>query len=68
MDRMPEPGDLQRGFFIAPGRCFRMVYSRQLQATHCYESPARRGVWRDAKGRSHYAEACREHAPKATRD
>jgi hypothetical protein len=22
MNRMPEPGDLHRGFFIAPGRCF----------------------------------------------
>jgi hypothetical protein len=43
-----------------------MVYSDQLQATHCYEKPAWKGVWRDAKGRSHYVEACREHAPKAS--
>ena len=64
MGRMPEPGDLHGGFFIAPGRCFRMVYSDQLQATHCYEKPAWKGVWRDAKGRSHYVEACRGHAPK----
>ena len=61
---MPAPGDLHGGFFVAPGRCFRMVYSDQLQATHCYEKPAWKGVWRDVKGMSHYVEACREHAPK----
>jgi hypothetical protein len=64
MDRMPEPGDLHGGFFIAPGRCLRMVFSDQLQATHCYEPPAWKGIWRDRKERSHYVEACREHAPK----
>ena len=44
----------------------RMVYSRQLQATHSYQSPAWKGVWRDRKGRSWYVEACAcaEHAPK----
>jgi hypothetical protein len=41
-----------------------MIYSAQLQATHCQQPPAWKGVWRDAKGRSHYVEACREHAPK----
>ncbi len=66
MDRMPVPGDLHRGFFKAPGRCFRMVYSDQLQATHCYEKPSWKGVWRDAKGKSHYVEACRGHAPKSS--
>ena len=28
---MPRPGDLSPGFFVAPGRCFRMVYSDQLR-------------------------------------
>jgi hypothetical protein len=50
MGRMPEPGDLHGGFFIAPGRCFRMIYSDQLQATHCYEKPAWKGVWKDRLG------------------
>jgi hypothetical protein len=63
MSEMPRPGDTITGFFVQQGRCFRMVYSDQLQATHCYQPPAWKGVWRDAKGRSHYVEACREHAP-----
>ena len=32
MDPMPEPGDLIAAFSPQPGRCFRMVQSRQLQA------------------------------------
>ena len=32
MERMPEPGDLITAFAPLPGRCFRMVYSHQLQA------------------------------------
>jgi hypothetical protein len=46
----PKSGDLHRGFFIAPGRCFRMIYSAQLQATHCYEPPAWKGIWKDRLG------------------
>jgi hypothetical protein len=65
MDRMPEPGDLITAFVPQPGRCFRMVYSRQLQATHCRQPPAWKGQWRDAKG-TWYVEACRTHAPKVT--
>jgi hypothetical protein len=45
-----------------------MVQSRQLQADHCYEKPAWKGVWRDRTGRSWYVEACRKHAPKITGD
>jgi hypothetical protein len=63
MDSMPEPGDLITAFSPQPGRCFRMVYSVQLQATHCYEPPAWKGSWKDRKGRSWYVEACGEHAP-----
>ena len=47
-----------------PGRCFRMIYDHKLQATHCRQPPAWKGVWRDAKGKSWYVEACRKHAPK----
>jgi len=46
MSQMPESGDLIDAFSPQPGRCFRMVQSRQLQATHCYEPPAWKGVWR----------------------
>ncbi len=41
VDPMPEPGDLITAFSPQPGRCFRMVQSRQLQATHCRGEPAR---------------------------
>jgi hypothetical protein len=63
---MPEPGDFITAFSPQAGRCFRMVYSVQLQATHCRQPPAWKGVWRDRTGKSWYAEACREHAPKVT--
>jgi hypothetical protein len=61
---MPRPGDLITAFSPQPGRCFRMVQSRQLQATHCPDPPAWKGIWTDVKGRSWYVEACRGHAPK----
>ena len=35
--RMVEPGDLITAFSPQPGRSFLMVYSVQLQATHCSE-------------------------------
>ncbi len=66
MDGMPEPGGVIAAFSPQPGRCFRMVQSRQLQADHCRGVPAWKGVWRDRAGRSWYVEACREHAPKVT--
>ena len=66
MDPMAEPGDLIAVFSPQPGRCFRMVQSRQLQATHCRQEPAWKGQWRDPRGRNWYVEACRQHAPKLT--
>jgi hypothetical protein len=63
---MPEPGDLIAAFSPQPGRCFRMIQSRQLQATHCRQEPAWNGIWTDRKGKGWYVEACREHAPKLT--
>jgi hypothetical protein len=66
VDPMPEPGDLIAAFSPQPGRCFRMVQSVQLQATHCRGVPEWKGVWRDRAGHSWYVEACREHAPKVT--
>ena len=56
---MPEPGDLITAFSPQPRRCFRIVYSEQLQATHCRQPPAWKGIWKDAKGRSHHVQACR---------
>jgi hypothetical protein len=38
-----------------------MVYDGQLQADL---PPAWKGIWKDVKGRSHYVQACRGHAPK----
>ena len=32
---MPQPGDVCPGFLADPPRCWRMVYSPQLQADHC---------------------------------
>jgi hypothetical protein len=64
MDRMPEPGDLIAAFSPQPGRCFRMIQSRQHQATHCRREPAWKGIWTDRKGKGWYVEACRQHAPK----
>jgi hypothetical protein len=65
---MPVPGaPVPYSFTVLPGRCFRLVYSNQLRATHCHEPVAWKGIWRDRKGKSHYVEACREHAPKLRR-
>lgn len=61
---MPEPGDLIEAFSPQPGRCFRMAHSRELQAEHCREVPAWKGVWRDRTENSWYVKACRRHAPK----
>jgi hypothetical protein len=65
MDPMAVPGDLITAFSPQPRRCFRMVYSRQLQATQCSGVPAWKVRWRDVVGRTWYVEACREHALKA---
>lgn len=63
---MPQPGDLIPYSFTAePGRCLRMVYSPQLQATHCAEPPVWKEPWKDRKGKVHQVEACGEHAPKS---
>jgi len=61
---VPEPGEPCPGFIAEPSRCFRMVQSRQLHATHCREVPAWKGIWTDRKGNGWYIKACREHALK----
>ena len=49
-DLLPRPGDPCPGFKAEPGRCWRMVYDRNLHAPHCRESPAWTGRWFSAKG------------------
>jgi hypothetical protein len=62
MTGMPQPGDLSPGFFVSPGRCFRLVMSPQLQSTHCAEPAPWQGRWKDARGKVHQAWACEHHA------
>ena len=50
MSPMPEPGEPCPGFVAEPGRCWRMVYSRQLQATHCRAVPLWTGRWFSPRG------------------
>lgn len=37
---LPRPGETHPGFVAEPARCWRLVYSQQLQATHCTETLA----------------------------
>jgi hypothetical protein len=62
MSGMPQPGDLSPGFFLSPGRCFRLVMSPQLQSAHCGQAALWLGRWNDARGKAHRAWACDEHA------
>jgi hypothetical protein len=63
---MPQPGDPIIAFSVQPGRCFRMVYSVQLQADHCHQVPVWKGSWRDVQGRTWQVEACPDHAPSVS--
>jgi hypothetical protein len=45
MTPMPHPGDRHPGFVAQVGRCWAMVHSKQLQATHCREEPTFTGRW-----------------------
>ena len=47
---MPKPGQVCPGFIAKPERCWRMVYGRQIQATHCNEKPLWMGRWCTPKG------------------
>jgi hypothetical protein len=47
---MPQPGELCPGFVAEPGRFSHLVYSGQLQATHCREPPAFAGRWFSPRG------------------
>ena len=59
---MPEPDDSCPGFMSAPGRCWRMLYDRNLQATHCCEAPSWTGRWFSPKGERWWRVwACPDH-------
>ena len=51
MAPMPQPGDVSPGFIAEAGRCWRMLYDRNLQATHCDERPGWTGRWRSPGAR-----------------
>ena len=62
MSPMPEPGDPCPGFIAELGRCWQMVYSRQMQATHCQDSPTWTGRWFSPRGdRWFRVWACPDH-------
>ena len=44
------PGDPCPGFTAEAGRCWRMVYSKQLQATHYAGVPTWTGRWFSPRG------------------
>jgi hypothetical protein len=62
MSQLIRPGDTITGFFIQEGRCFRMIASPQIQATHCGEPARWRGRFTDAKGKVHLVWSCDHHA------
>jgi hypothetical protein len=58
----PRPGDPSPGFMAEPGRWWRMVNSKQLQATHCAGTPSWTGRWLSPRGdRWFRVWACPDH-------
>ena len=47
---MPVPGDRHPGFTAQPGRCWAMIFSKQMQACHCRATPTVTGRWRSPRG------------------
>jgi hypothetical protein len=59
---MSQPGEVCPGFMAEPGRCWRMVYDHNLQATHCREVPSWTWRWFSPRGdRWWRVWACPEH-------
>ena len=46
----PKPGGQCPGFIVDHTRCLAMVYSEQLQATHCAEPLSWTGRWFSSRG------------------
>ena len=56
------PGEVSPGFIAEAGRCWRMVYDHNIQATHCDEPPPWTGRWRSPRGdRWFHVWACPDH-------
>jgi hypothetical protein len=62
MSTLIQPGQVLNGFFVQQGRCFRMIASPQIQATHCDEPASWRGGFTDANGKIHRVSSCEGHA------
>jgi hypothetical protein len=62
MSQLIRPGDALTGFFVQEGRCFQMIASPQIQATHCDQPAPWRGRFTDARGRVHLVWGCERHA------
>lgn len=59
---LPCPRDRSPGIISEPGRCWALVYSRQLQSTHCTSPPANTGRWFTPNGdRCFRVWSCAEH-------
>ena len=64
----PCPGDPCPGFMAQPGRCWQMVYSNQLQATHCTAQPTHTGRWFSPCGKRWWRVwSCADHLNGLTR-
>lgn len=61
------PTDAPGPFLVEVGRCWRMVYSEQLQAAHCTVAPAWTGRHRSPKGDGWWIVwSCDQHADGLT--
>lgn len=64
---MPEPGDRPPGFYIGPGRCFALVYDRNLQSHHCLEPLEWTGRYRTPKKDAWFVVwSCEDHRCELT--
>jgi hypothetical protein len=61
MSQLIRPGDTLTGFFIQEGRCFRIIASSQIQATHCADPAPWRGRFTDTTGKMHRVWSCERH-------
>lgn len=59
----PRPGDRSPGFTADAGRCWAMLYDRNLQSTHCRDEPRFTGRWLSPRGDGQWFRvwACPEH-------
>ena len=64
---MPQPGDPCPGLMADAGRCWRMVYDHNLQATHCANTPSWSVRWFSLRGNPRWRlSACADHVDGLT--